>query len=126
MRATCYRGDGNNRGRQRTALSLSMRSLRCEIHWRRSVFTAKLGVVPTGNLYGVILRTSRLECAMRPQKELLPLWKTDRPDTPEMSVRPASVKAWPCLHPRPPGLQVREAVRNRIAGAFEIRQRRYE
>ena len=59
MRATCYRGDGNNRGRQRTALSLSMGSLRCEIHWRRSVFTAKLGVVPTGNLYGVILRTSR-------------------------------------------------------------------
>jgi hypothetical protein len=55
MRATCYRGDGNNRGRQRTALTLAVRSLRCEIHRRRSVFTAKLGVVPTGNLCGAIL-----------------------------------------------------------------------
>src|SRR5271168_4151808 len=43
-----------------------------------------------------------------------------------MSVRPALVKTWPRLHWRPPRFQVREAVRNRIAGAFEIRQWRYE
>jgi hypothetical protein len=59
MRATCYRGDGNNRGRQRTALTLSKRSLLCRFIVRRSVFAAKLGVIPTGNLYGVILRTTR-------------------------------------------------------------------
>src|ERR1700720_886652 len=57
---------------------------------------------------------------------MLRLWQTHRPATPEMSVRPTPIKAWPCLHPRPPRLQVREAVRDRIAGALEIRQRRYE
>src|ERR1700720_2749279 len=57
---------------------------------------------------------------------MLRLWQTHRPATPEMSVRPTPIEAWPCLHPRPPRLQVREAVRDRIAGAFKIRQRRYE
>jgi hypothetical protein len=102
-----------------------MRSLFCGIV-RPSVFTGKLGAAPTGNLYSPILETTRLKRPRRFRKEMLRLWQTHRPATPEMSVRPAPVKAWPCLHPRPPRLQVREAVRDRIAGALEIRQRRYE
>ena len=102
-----------------------MRSLFCGIV-RPSVFTGKLGAAPTGNLYSPILETMRLKRPRRFRKEMLRLWQTHRPATPEMSVRPAPVKAWPCLHPRPPRLQVREPVRDRIAGPFEIRQRRYE
>jgi len=60
---------------------------------RRSVFNAKLGVVAN---WQFVWRNSKddpfLECARRPQKELLPLRQTHRPVTPEMSVRPVLSK----------------------------------
>jgi hypothetical protein len=59
MRDTCYRRDGNNRGRQRTALTLAMRSLLCRFIVHDQYLPPSLVWSQLAILYGVILRTTR-------------------------------------------------------------------